>query len=164
MRVLLWIAAAAMLAGCATGFEKFQAPAFSMAEATAMTDDQAKTVIAGVLGTARQRLTPNPAARWPALAKFYEGWPNDPVVRTPPMCEEILGYDIFKKIGFENLEFGYADGDFVVFSVFTDFAGSGCSDKPRGQFVWNGVSPTEARQLSEALYALGAKPRKAQTN
>jgi hypothetical protein len=158
------MAAAAMLAGCATGFEKFQAPAFSIAQATAMTDEQAKTVISGILRTARQRLVPDSGARWPASPRFYEGWPNDPVVRTPPMCEEILGYDVFKKIGFENLEFGYADEEFVVFSVFTDFAGAGCSDKPRGQFVWNGVSPAEAGHLSEAFYELGAKPRKARAN
>lgn len=164
MKLLLSIAAAAMLAGCATGFEKFQAPEFSLAQATAMTDEQARAAIADIFGTARQRLMPNPQARFPASAKFYEGWPGNPVVRTPPMCEEILGYDMFKKIGFENLEFGYADGEFVVFSVFTDFAGAGCSDKPRGQFIWYGVRPDEARQLSEAFYELGAKPRKAQTH
>jgi hypothetical protein len=149
--------AALALAACATGFENFRAPAFSMQQATMLTDEQARQTIASILGSVRTRH--NISA---GISRFFEGWPADPEIRTPPMCEEILGYEPVKRIAFENLEFAYSpDQTFAVFSVFTDFAGAGCSDKPRGFFEWPGVSASEARQLSEALYALGARPRKA---
>jgi hypothetical protein len=144
------------LAGCATGFENMQAPPFNMTAATAQTDDQAKATLTRILTALRERNKVAATYTW-----RYENWAANPVILTPPMCEEILGYQRTKKIAFENLEFAYApqkEGMYAVFSVFTDF--TACSDRPRGQLYWLSVSPDEAKQLSEALYALGARPRK----
>ncbi len=153
----LGVLLASILAACATGYENMQAPAFNMSVATAQTDEQAKAGITRILSSLRARNNIPDSYAW-----RYENWAASPVILTPPMCEEILGYQRAKKIAFENLEFAYAperNGAYVVFSVFTDF--TACSERPRGALTWFGVAPDEARQLSESLYALGARPRKA---